>query len=131
MTVKELAGVVRCDIDAKTGERLTHREIYGRIIGKLGGLDAIIPMIPYSLDTLRDALPKNEHFNTLSMSCWDVASGFEVSLGKCVLVGSRLTNHLRKYGITAMSNAENVCILKEAARLWVERTEPAPVSDLI
>lgn len=131
MTVKELAGVIRCDIDAETGKQLTHREIYGRIINKLGGLDAIIPMIPYPLEALQEAMPKNEYFNTLSMSRWDDASGFMVSLGRCTLVGSPLTNHLRKHGITAMSNAENVCILKEAARLWVERSFNIPVNDLI
>lgn len=131
MTVKELAGVIRCDIDAETGKQLTHREIYGRIIDKLGGLDAIIPMIPYGLKTLQNALPEDKHFNNLSMRRWDEASGFEVSVGRCALVGSRLTNHLRKFGVNAMSNAENVCILKEAARLWVERSLSVPVNDLL
>lgn len=132
MTVKELAGVVRCDIDATTGERLSHREIYGRIIDKLGGLDAIIPMIPYGLSTLQKALPEDEHFNNLPMNLWDRAAGFEKNLGRCcVLIGSRLTYHMSKFGITAMSNAENVCILKEAARRWVERSLAVPVNDLL
>lgn len=38
---------------------------------------------------------------------------------------------LSKHGVTIMSCAENVCILKEAARLWVECSASVPVDDLL
>lgn len=131
MTVNELISVVRCDIDAKTGQKISHREKYGRIIEKLGGIEAIIPMIPYGFDRLRDSCKDDQHFNDLPMRPWQLAAGFICASGDCVAIGSPLKNLLYRHGVTIMSCSENVCILKETARLWVERDESVRVSDLI
>ena len=40
-------GVKCANIDIETGEQLSHREIYGRAIERLGGLDTVIPHIPF------------------------------------------------------------------------------------
>ena len=63
MTLKEAIGVHRCDIDIKTGERLTHSDIYGRAIDLLGGLDVVAPYIPFPLDDIRKALKTDPHLN--------------------------------------------------------------------
>lgn len=131
MTVKGLAGIVACDVDAETGEQLDHRIIYQRIIDKIGGLDAIIPLLPYGIDMLKTALSDDMYFNNLPKHVWEKTAGFTCSLGACHLVGSPLVSLLSKHDVTIMSCAENVCILKEAARLWVECSASVPVDDLL
>ena len=63
MTLKEAIGVHRCDIDSKTGERLTHSDIYGRAIDLLGGLDAVAQYIPFPMDVIRRALKTDPYLN--------------------------------------------------------------------
>ena len=102
---------IRCaDIDMTTDKRISHSEKYTRAINLLGGLDAVIPIIPFSLSQIQDALKHNdEHLNTLPLKRWDNR------------VPSVKALCHRKAGINYMSVSEGVCVLKEAARQWAER----------
>lgn len=119
----EAINVKNADIDTITGERLTHREIYARAINLLGGLDAVIPYIPFSLVAIKKALKTDEHLNNLSMQTWDLASGFRCRAANVTFVGGGVWHLYRKAGINSASNAQGVCLLKEAARQWAEREE--------
>ena len=133
MTLNEWAGLGMYDRDLKTGKVLDHREKYHRIIDKLGGVDAIKPYIPFSIEVLQKAYREDRYFNNLSMRKWDMASGFRCSLGNVeLLYGAPILCFYARHGLTCISNAESVCILKEAARLLVENQDaPPPVDDLI
>lgn len=123
MTLQEAVGVNAFHIDNETGKKVEHRELYSRIIELLGGLDVVKMFIPFSLIQIREALQKDEHLNNLPMDKWDRASGFHCKGSHCTFIGGGITRLYGKAKITAFSNAEGVCILKEAARQWVEREE--------
>ncbi len=109
-TFSEAINIQCADIDRTTGEKIAHEEIYTRAINLLGGLDAVIPYIPFKLEAIQDALEHHDkHLNTLPLTTWDYAS--KRVKGLCY----------RKAGINYMSQAEGVCLLKEAARQWAER----------
>lgn len=120
MTLKEKIGV-NVNVDIETKQVLSHSEIYTRAINALGGLDAVIPYIPYSLSAIEEAIETDPHLNNLSMDKWDRASGFACNKGDCHFIGGGIWYLYRKAGINSASNAEGVCILKEAARQWIER----------
>ena len=123
MNLKEAVGVTNLYIDKETGKEVGHREFYSRVIEFLGGLDAVIPFIPFSLTAIKEALPKDEHLNNLSIRRWDEASGFSFDgrYGRRLLTGGGIVHLYNRAKITAFSNADGVCILKEAARQWAER----------
>ena len=123
MTIHEAIGVKCCDIDAKTGERLSHSDIYGRAIEFLGGLDEVARFIPFPMETIRKRLKNDPNLNNTAMGPWDVASGFVCKGGDCRFIGGGIWELYRKHGINAASNSEGVCILKEAARRLAEREE--------
>ena len=124
MTLREAIGVHRCDIDIKTGEKLEHSEIYGRAIDLLGGLDMVAQYIPFSVETIREALKTDPHLNNTPMRLWDLAAGFQCGVFgnayrrhyECRPTGGGLWYLYRAHGVTGVSCAEGVCILKEAAR---------------
>lgn len=124
MTLHEAIGV-RVDTDIKTGEKLTHSEIYGRAIEFLGGLDAVARFVPFPVETLREKLKSDPHLNNTAMSRWDAASGFVCSGVHCKFVGGGIWSLYLRHGIDAASNSDGVCVLKEAARRLVEREEAA------
>lgn len=107
MTFSEFAGVKCADIDIETGNRMAHRDIYRRVIERLGGLEKVKPYIPFSLVKIRKAIPKDEHLNNLPIRKWDLAAG-------CLWV------LYRKNDIRSASPSQGVCLLKEAAKEWVE-----------
>lgn len=117
MTIKEAIGVKNCNIDAETGRKLEHSEIYGRAIDYLGGLEVVKQYIPFDLETLKKSYKKDRCFNNLSMSKWDMMAGF---VGAYNFVGGGIWNLYRQHKINSASCSDGVCILKEAARLWVE-----------
>ena len=129
MTLYEAIGVHKVDIDVKTGEKLSHSEIYGRMIEFLGGLDEVARFIPFPLETIRKKLKDDPHLNNTSMRRWDEAAGFQCGVfgnrhrgqAECRPTGDGLWNLYRQHGITGASCAEGVCILKEAARRLVAR----------
>ena len=99
----------------------SHREQYRRAIQKLGGLEAVIPFIPFSHKNIVRALQDgDEHLNSLPLAAWDLASGFVCCRADVYCVGSGLQSLLRQCGITSYSNSQLVCLLKEAAREWAE-----------
>ena len=121
-TFSEAINIKNADIDRTTGEKISHREIYSRAINLLGGLDAVIPYIPFKLDEIKKALKEDEHLNNLSMDKWDYVSGFRSGRqGSMTFIGGGVWNLYRKAEINSASNAQGVCLLKEAARQWVER----------
>lgn len=125
MTLQDAIGVRMANIDKRTGETLTHSEVYGRAIDYLGGLDEVARFIPFPLEALREKLKGDPHLNNTAMSWWDAASGFVCRGGDCKLVGGGIWELYLKHGVTSASNADGVCILKEAARRLVEREEAA------
>ena len=119
MTFNELCGVRSGNIDRATGAEITHSEKYQRAIRALGGLEAVVPFIPFSkyaiVRALRDG---DEHLNSLPLSAWDSAAGF-VGVGehfRCVR--GALWGLYAKHGVTSASCSEGVCLLKEAAHMW-------------
>lgn len=120
MTLSEFMGIKNADIDIETGKRMDHRSIYRRCIQRLGGLNVVKPYIPFSLNQIKDALQEDECLNSLSMEKWDRASGFCCRNADCIFIGTGIVHLYKKYGITSFSNAQGVCILKEAARELVE-----------
>ena len=131
MTLHEAIGVKCCNIDVKTGEKLTHSEIYGRAIELLGGLDVVAQLIPFPVVVLREKVKEDPYLNNTPMSAWDRASGFMCGVFgnghrqeyDCRFIGGGIWELYRRHGITAASNSDGVCVLKEAARRLVEREE--------
>lgn len=103
MDFKTAIRVHKCDIDMDTGEKLSHSEIYGRMIEKLGGVDAVFAYVPFSTEKIKKALQSDTHLNNLPIATWDTAAIW-------------LRNPLLRSGITCFSEAECVCTLKECAR---------------
>ena len=124
MTLKEAIGV-RVDIDIKTGEKLTHSEIYGREIVFLGGLVEVSRLVPFPVETLGNKMKSDPYLNNTAMSKWDAASGFVCRCGDCKFIGGGIWALYRQHGINAASDSDGVCILKEAARRLVAREEAA------
>lgn len=124
MTLHEAIGV-RVDTDIKTGEKLTHSEIYWRAIEFLGGLDEVARFVPFPVETIRKKLKSDPYLNNTAMSKWDAASGFVCRCGDCKFIGGGIWALYRQHGINAASNSDGVSILKEAARRLVEREEAA------
>lgn len=119
MNVKTAVGIINCNKDRETGKELTHGEVYGRVIEYLGGLEAVAAYIPFDINDIRKALAKGDtHLNTLSIKTWDRMAGFYRHHEHSVIISGSgsIWDLLLKKGITASSPAENVCILKEAAR---------------
>ena len=109
-TFSEAINIKCADIDRTTGEKISHEAIYTRAINLIGGLDAVIPYIPFKLEEIQNALNNHDkHLNTLRLRTWDFGS--ELIKGVCN----------RKAGINYMSISEGVCLLKEAARQWATR----------
>lgn len=109
MTFTEALNLKNCNIDIATGKSISHEEIYTRAINACGGLDAIIPLIPFSLESIQQALANgDEYLNTLSLITWSSEHNIR---GLCY----------RKMKINCMSLSQGVCLLKEAARQWALR----------
>ena len=126
MTIKEFAGIKKCDIDAKTGERLTHQEMYRRIINKLGYSD-VKKCIPFTLSEIEDMYERDEYMN-FKMSKWDAASGVACGSRGASVVYTPLVFVYKNNGITSFSQSEGVCILKECAIMWLEEESKKDVS---
>lgn len=109
--------------DLDTGIKLSHQEIYGRMIELLGGVDTVWKCVPFSMGEIRHALFSDQHLNNLPMRKWDAAAGFVEYVNmrsktkEMRRVGSLLQILLQKAGVTCYSPSECVCVLKECARL--------------
>lgn len=131
MTLNEAIGVKMANIDIRTGEELTHSEVYARAIDFLGGLDAVARFIPFPVEIIREKLKTDSDLNNTPIRAWDVAAGFQCGvLGNshrmqydCRPTGGGLWYLYRQHGITGASCADGVCVLKEAARLLAAQDE--------
>lgn len=112
MTFSEAINIKNANIDITTGITLTHGEVYARAIEACGGLDAVIPHIPFSLENIQNALlHHDEYLNTLPLRTWDFAAERVKGL------------MYRKARITYSALSQRVCLLKEAARQWAIREQ--------
>jgi hypothetical protein len=125
MTLNEALGVNDFSIDVKTGGEISLEEYCQRAIDFLGGLDEVGKYIPFPIETIREKLKNDPHLNNLSLSAWDTAAGYVCgTFGNawrqeysCRPTGGGLWRLYVKHGVTSVSCADGVCILKEAARL--------------
>ena len=122
MTFSEFIGIKCADLDIETGEKMEHRAIYQRAVERFGGLEAIKPLIPFGLEEIKKAITNgDEHLNTLPIKEWDFASGFVTYKGECKpMFNAPMWKLYWEHGVTSASNAQGVCLLKEAARMWAE-----------
>lgn len=117
MTFSEFAGLDYLNTD--------HYVYYHTAIKKLGGTAAIRPYIPFPDEMLQKSYVKDIHFNTnlTPIRQWDNATGiftgYRKSIPPCA-VGGGLLQFLICHDITSVSQAECVCILKQAAKEIVE-----------
>lgn len=108
-----------------TKERLDmdHHVYYQKVI-TLIGYENVKECVPYTLEEIKKAYPKDMYLNNLPMKNWDLASGFYVITTKYnqdyIPYNSRLRGLLKGIGINCYSNSDGVCILKECARLMYE-----------
>ena len=75
------------------------------------GLDRIKKFLPREMWELKLAYKKDEHFNNIPIKEWNIASHWVVRI---------LVDEL---GITFLSLAEQVCIMKMAARMLINGEE--------
>ncbi len=127
MTIQEAVGVRNGDVDVKTGQKLSHSEIYGRAIEYLGGLDEVAKFLPFPMDLIRQKYAEDPNLNNLSIHAWDRAAGFETHTTyaysqreECRLIRTGICMLYARHKITSFSCSDGVCILKEAARRLVE-----------
>lgn len=129
MTLDEAIGIKYKMYDAKTGGEVNLSEWCNRAIEFLGGLSEVAQFIPFSEEVLREKLEEDPDLNNTPLSTWDKAAGFQCGTGTnswrqeyhCSLVCGGIWELYEKCGITSASCADGVCILKEAARMLVER----------
>lgn len=107
MNLKKFAGVDSYYRDIRTGNEIEFREYMARIVNKIG-IDKIEPYIPFEISDVKEMLKYDAHLNNLPLRKWDYAASY-------------MDNLLARNGITAFSQSEKVCILKEAARILAER----------
>lgn len=130
MTPHEAAGI-KGDVDIKTGQKLSHSEVYGRIIDRLGGLQEVSKYVPYDVEYLREKIQKDQYLNNTSMGDWDRAAGFQCCQANCLFIGGGIWNLYRKHGINAASCATGVSILKEAARRMCAPQPSVQLGDML
>lgn len=121
MSLKEAVGVNNYNIDLKTGEKLTHSEVYDRIIEFLGGLDAIAPYIPFAIEELREKVKEDPNLNNTRLAVWDKVAEHSAKVLDSLQHHKSIWSLYRRYGISFASTADGVSLLKEAARRLVER----------
>lgn len=108
MTFNEAVGVHACDIDNETGKRLTFRELNIRYIKQLGGLDVVKKYIPFEVDYLLPKYREDRYFNNTPLEMWDYYA-------------KSMKIHCYWHDVTCTSQAERVCVLKEAAAILCEQ----------
>ena len=96
-------------------DKLTHAEKYQMLVLDLGYED-VKKCVPFTIDQIVKSTD-DQHLNDLPIRHWDIASGFICNNADCKFVGSQLTRLYKKLNVTAFSNANGVCILKQCARM--------------
>lgn len=89
------------------GRKMEHDEVWTKVVNAIG-LSRITRHVPANRDTIRVALAAgDQHLNTIPLSRWDMKEHAARAL-------------LRSVGINVISLSDCVCLLKQAARMWVE-----------
>lgn len=125
MNIYEYLGLDKRDTDG-TGRRWEHDEIFTAIVNALG-FEAVRSCLPFSKQELSDAIQRDKYLNiALPRSFdWDAAAGFKVITNRSqryIHIGSKLTNLCNAIGITKISPADGICILKRCAHMLVADT---------
>lgn len=95
-------------LEANKLPHTTHNEKYTSLVSAIG-LKNLIPLIPATKEQIRNALDEGEGFlNEIPLKRWDA---------RHLSVKARL----HALGINVISLSETVCLLKQAARMWVEQ----------
>lgn len=129
MTLNEAIGIKYGMYDVKTGGEVSLAERCRRAIEFLGGLDEVAKFIPFPVEILREKFKEDPNLDNTSLSTWDKAAGFRCGTWRnagrqkyqCLLVRGGIWELYEKHGITSASCDNGVCLLKEAARMLVER----------
>lgn len=125
MTLKEFARVDSYYRDLNTGMEMPWREYMYRIIYDLG-IEDVAYYIPFGYQLLKEKLKEDVHLNNTEYSAWLHAAGFKSHINRktkaeeIIPLHSGLAPFLRFSGITCVSPAECVSILKETARILCE-----------
>lgn len=94
-------------------------EKYTKIVKALGERE-VYDCLPFDKKEISKAIKTDLALNNLPLKRWDLAAGYYESGRHCQVIGSSLMSLMKaKYGVTSFILAENVCILKEAARMLV------------
>lgn len=107
-------------------DKMSHNDFYTRVVDTLGYTD-ILKYIPFSLVEIKKAFKKDEHLNNLPLRKWDEMSGIGMVYDRVYKTHRPYCNHkglynvYKKHGIDCYSQANGVCILKQCARLAIER----------
>lgn len=108
-----------------------HEKKYGDVVNAIG-LNKLILSLPRGLtrDIIKRELENgnealngritvdNNQCNDITLPIWDYAAGFTRRHGKVEPIPSQLRYLLKEIGITCYSNAEGVCLLKCAAKMY-------------
>lgn len=125
MTLKDYAGVDSFNRDIETGKALSHDEVYGRLIRRLGEAE-VWRFVPYDIEILCDKFRTDKYFNNTPMRTWDFAAGFETYADKYGAENVRwlqsgLSLWLVRHGINTFSPSQCVSLLKQCAKRAVLR----------
>lgn len=107
-------------------DELSHNEFYTKVVDTLGYKD-ILKYVPFSLLEIKRAFEKDVHLNNLPLKKWDEMSGIGMIFNHQYKSYQPYHNHkgmyfiYKKHGINCYSQCDGVCILKQCARLAIER----------
>ncbi len=94
-------------------------EKYTKVVKALGERE-VYDCLPFDKKEISKAIKTDPALNNLPLRRWDIAAGFYPKAGQYEIIGSSLMNLMKaKYGVTSFRCSDNVCILKEAARMLV------------
>lgn len=105
MNIKEYLEI-NAHFEDENGDKMSHEEMYTTMVHAIG-LDNLIPLLPENKQTLQAAYEEDENLNNISLQQWDIRHHYVKQL-------------LKGIGITTSSISQSVCILKQAARLYIE-----------
>lgn len=107
-------------------DEMSHTDFYTKVVDALGYGD-ILKYVPFSLLEIKKAIKKDINLNNLPIKKWDEMSGVGMIYNNKYKSISPYPNHrglynvYKNHGINCYSLADGVCILKQCARLAVER----------
>ena len=94
-------------------------EKYTKIVKALGERE-VYDCLPFDKKEISKAIKTDHALNNLPLKRWDIAAGFYSKGNQYEVIGSSLMHLMKaKYGVTSFRCSDNVCILKEAARMLV------------